>query len=387
MQFIRDILDNVKPNFEKGGKWEKYYYLYEAHETLFFQPNHTAPSKGAHVRDAVDLKRMMVTVIVALIPCLLYGMYNVGVQHFTAAGEAFTFGSAFAFGAIKTLPIVAVCYATGLAVEFVFSVVRKHPVNEGFLVSGMLIPLVVPPTMPLWMVAVATIIAVLLGKEVFGGTGMNLLNPALTARAVLFFGYAKNMSGDQVWTALDGYTGATVLGDIASKSKEQVAELVAAGNGLFSVENLFFGNIPGSIGETSALMCLIGAAILVITGVGSWRIMVSMVLGGLAMGYLVQTFNNGGFGAVPAYYQLIMGGFAFGTVFMATDPVSAAQTNVGKWIYGFMAGFLSILIRVINPAYPEGVMLAILLMNVLAPLIDYFVVNANKKRRLSRATV
>lgn len=386
-EFLKNKVKELRPLFEKGGKYEKYYFLYEAHETLLFQPDHVAGNKGAHIRDAADMKRTMVTVIIALIPCMLFGMWNSGYQHFGAmSSDAITaeigtslptFLDSFLFGASKLIPLIAICYIFGLGAEFIFAIIRKHPVSEGFLVSGILIPLVVPSTLPLWQLAIATVFSVILAKEVFGGVGMNLLNPALTARAFLFFAYPQQISGDKVWVDLDGYTGATVLGEAAQGLYK----------GSYSFMDMFMGWIPGSIGETSTLMCLIGAIILVITGLASWRIMVSMVIGGLAMGWLVETAGANFFGAENFFFHIVAGGFAFGTVFMATDPVSATHTNTGKLWYGFLSGAIAILIRVINPAYPEGIMLAILLMNVFAPLIDYFVVSANKTRRVKRATV
>ncbi len=385
MEFLKKKIKQIRPLFEEGGKYEKFYFLYEAHETLFFQPKHTAGAKGAHMRDAIDLKRLMTTVIIALVPCLLFGIWNTGHQHFLAIGEEVDLMAKLVFGAKLVLPILAVSYAVGLGVEFIFATVNRHSVAEGFLVSGMLIPLIVPATIPLWQVALATAFSVVIGKEIFGGTGMNILNPALTARAFLFFAYPRQMAGT-IWTdlgdkiAVDGYTGATVL-DLAANGG---AEAVSA---QYSFADMFFGYIPGSIGETSALACLIGAVILLGTGVASWRIMLSMLLGGLAMSGLAEAMGVNYFGSENFYYHLAAGGFAFGLVFMATDPVSAAHTDTGKWIYGFFAGSIAILVRIVNPAYPEGVMLAILLANVLAPLFDYFVVEANKKRRLNRATV
>ena len=399
MKFIKNIFDNLRPNFEKGGKWEKFYPVYEAQETLFFVPDHTTGKIGAHIRDGVDMKRMMITVIIAMVPALLFGMWNVGYQHFLATGnpEAADMVGQFLKGAILVLPIIVVSYAAGLGVEFVFGVIRNHPINEGFLVSGMLIPLVLPVNIPLWMVAVATIFAVILGKEVFGGTGFNILNPALTARAFLFFAYPTEMSGDICWvftdgmSTVDGWSGATALAygaqGVGASGLNVVQSLTANSVIDFSPMSMFVGTIPGSIGETSTLAILIGFAILWFTGVGSWRIVLSTFLGGIAMGLLMNFFGANEFMLMPAYYHLIIGGFAFGAVFMATDPVSASQTNTGKYIYGFMIGLLAVLIRVLNPAYPEGMMMAILLMNVFAPLIDYYVVNANKKRRLKRGTV
>ena len=396
---LRDLFINkLRPNFEKGGKWEKYYPIYEAQETVAFSPNHTTPAKGAQIRDAVDMKRMMVTVMIAMVPCMIFGMYNIGLQHFLATGnqEYATIGSQMLLGAIKLLPLIGVCYAAGLGVEFAFSVIRKHPVNEGFLVSGLLIPLVVPVTIPLWMVAVATIFAVILGKEVFGGTGFNILNPALTARAFLFFAYPTDMSGDICWVftdgmqTVDGWTGATALahGAVAGVSGTTFMDALASNTVVdFSAMSMFLGTIPGSIGETSTLMCLVGAFILMITGVGSTRIVLSVFAGGAAMGLLLNAIGGNEFMNIPFWYHWIIGGFAFGAVFMATDPVSASHTGTGKIIYGFLIGLLAVLIRVLNPAYPEGMMMAILLMNVFAPLIDFYVIEANKKRRLKRATV
>jgi len=400
MKFLRKTLDKVKHDFEKGGKWEKYYYAFEALETFAFAPNTTTGPKGAQIKDAVDMKRLMMTVILAMVPCLLFGIYNVGHQHFLALGQQAELWDKVLIGTIQTVPIIVVSYATGLGVEFVFATFRRHPVNEGFLVSGMLIPLVMPPDIPLWQVAVATIFAVVIGKEAFGGTGMNVLNVALTARAFLYFAYPVDIAGE-VWTyipegakTIAGYSGATPLA-VASNStttgETAVAALNSFGAGwadnMYSFTNMFLGFIPGCIGETSTLMCLIGAAILIITGVGSWKIIVSVFAGAYGMGLFLNLVGGNPFTMMPAHYHLVIGGLAFGAVFMATDPVTAAQTETGKWFYGFLIGIFTVLIRVFNPAYPEGIMLAILLMNVFAPLIDYFVVSANKKRRLQRATV
>lgn len=400
MKFLRDTLDKAKHNFEKGGKYEKYYYVFEAFDTFAYAPNTTTGVKGAQVRDAVDMKRLMMTVIIAMVPCLLFGIYNVGHQHFLALGQEATLTDKIWIGLVQVIPIVVVAYAAGLGVEFVFSVLRKHPVNEGFLVSGMLIPLVMPPDIPLWQVAVATIFAVLIGKEAFGGTGMNVLNVALTARAFLYFAYPVDISGE-VWAYLPegaktvaGYSGATPLA-VAAESIESGKDVVASfahfgagwADNIFSFTNMFLGFIPGCIGETSTLMCLIGAFILISTGVGSWKIIVSVFGGAYAMGLLLNLIGGNPYVMMPAEYHLVIGGLAFGAVFMATDPVTATQTETGKWVYGALIGVMTVLIRVFNPAYPEGIMLAILLMNVFAPLIDYFVVSANKKRRLKRATV
>lgn len=400
MKLLRNQLDKVKHQFEKGGKLEKYFYAYEAMETFLFAPNTTNGQKGAQIRDAIDLKRLMMTVIVAMLPCLVFGIWNVGHQHFMAIGQAgATMGDKFLIGAIQVIPIVIVSYGVGLGIEFVFAILRKHPVNEGFLVTGMLIPLVMPPDIPLWQVAVATAFAVIIGKEAFGGTGMNVVNIALTARAFLYFAYPTDISGS-VWTylgdaqAVAGYSGATPL-SIGAESVTTGESVVTALNsfgagwneGVFTLSNLFMGIRPGSIGETSTLMCLIGAAILIATGTGSWKIIFSVFGGAYAMGLLLNLIGGNAFMEMPAHYHLVIGGLAFGAVFMATDPVTASQTESGKWVYGILIGVFTVLIRVFNPAYPEGIMLAILLMNVFAPLIDYFVISANKKRRLQRATV
>lgn len=397
-------MDKQKPLFEKGGKLEQFYYAFEAGETFLFSPNHTTGIKGAQVKDAIDLKRMMITVVIAMIPCLLFGIYNTGHQHMLAVGETAglweNFGDKLWVGLQLVLPIVIVAYAAGGAVEAAFAVIRKHPINEGFLVTGMLIPLVVPATTPLWQVALATVFAVVIAKEVFGGTGMNILNVAMTARAFLYFAYPAQLSGDQVWTylgdkvAVDGFSGATALAVAynAGIDSVPVTEALAShntvlGSDMFSFMNMFIGWIPGSIGETSTLMALLGALILIGTGVASWKIIVSGFAGAYLMGFVMNLFAVNEFMAMPPQYHWVMGGIAFGIVFMATDPVSAAQTETGKWIYGLLIGMLTVIIRVTNPAYPEGIMLAVLFMNVFAPLIDYYVVKANKTRRLQRATV
>jgi Na+-transporting NADH:ubiquinone oxidoreductase subunit B len=397
MQFLRNQLDKIKHKFEKGGKLEKYYYAFEAIDTFLFAPNTTTEIKGVQVRDAIDLKRLMMTVIIAMTPCLIFGMWNVGHQHFMAIGQTgASTGEKFWVGIVQTVPIIIVSYGVGLGIEFLFSVLRKHPVNEGFLVTGMLIPLVMPPDIPLWQVALATAFAVVIGKEAFGGTGMNVVNVALTARAFIYFAYPPDISGE-VWTYIGegakvaGYSGATPLAIAAESTSDVVTALNGFGaswyEGIYSLPNMFLGLMPGSIGETSTLMCLIGAAILIITGAGSWKIMLSVFAGAYGMGLFLNAVGTTPFTQLPAYYHLVIGGLAFGAVFMATDPVTAAHTETGKWFYGLLIGIFTILIRVFNPAYPEGIMLAILLMNVFAPLIDYFVVNANKKRRLNRATV
>ncbi|MGB3465716.1 MAG: NADH:ubiquinone reductase (Na(+)-transporting) subunit B [Cyclobacteriaceae bacterium] len=405
MRFLREILDKQRPLFEKGGRFEKFYYLFEANETFLFSPDTTTGNKGVQVKDAIDLKRLMMTVVIALVPCLLFGMWNSGHQHFIATGETGSFLDEFWLGTQLVLPIVITAYAAGGLIEVIFAIIRKHPINEGFLVTGMLIPLTLPSTIPLWQVAMATIFAVVIAKEAFGGTGMNILNVALTARAFLYFAYPQQIAGDKVWTyigdgtTVDGYSGATPLG-IAAEATDpkswiegttvlQALETKTAGwaDGLYSTWNLIWGAYPGSIGSTSVIMVAIGALVIIATGVGSWKTIVSCFAGGYAMGLLLNIFGSNEFAQIPPYYHLIMGGFAFGAVFMATDPVSSAQTETGKWIYGFLIGVITVIIRVLNPGYPEGIMLAILFMNVFAPLIDFYVVGANKKRRLRRATV
>jgi len=346
---------------------------------MFFTPCH-ATDQAPHVRDSIDMKRYMGMVIFALIPVILFACFNVG----HAAGVE-GIGAAFWFGFLKFLPVVIVTYAVGLGWEMIFAHIRGHAINEGFLVTGILLPLTLPPTIPLWQVAVAVTFAVIIGKEVFGGTGMNLLNPALTARAFLFFAYPGNISGDSVWVALDGFTGATPLAAAASAPGSALTALQSSG---FAWNHLFTGLIPGSMGETSTLAILIGALVLILTGVGSWRIMLATALGGYGMAWVIQILapvEATGMLTLPPHYHLVMGGFMFGLVFMTTDPVSAAGTNTGKWIYGILIGVMAILIRTFNPAYPEGMMLAILFGNVFSPLIDHFVVRANIRRRLQHA--
>ena len=376
MNFIRKNLDKIKKPFEKGGKLEKLYPAFDAFETFLFVPNHTTKS-GSHIRDAVDLKRTMVTVIIALIPALIYGIYNTGYQYFIQSGLDFTFLDAFLHGSYKILPMIAVSYAVGLAIEFGFAVYRGHQVNEGYLVTGLLIPMIMPVDMPLWMLAISVIFAVLIGKEAFGGTGMNILNPALTARAFAFFAYPTYMSGDKVWVSeasnVDGISGETILGALAGGQNID-----------YSSVQMFWGSIPGSIAETSTLFVLIGAVMLLYTGVASWRIMLGSIIGASLVGFLFNLWGANELMSFEWYNHLIVGGFAFGIVFMATDPVSAAQTQRGKWIYGLLIGVLCILIRVFNPAYPEGVMLAILLMNVFAPTIDHYVIQSNINKRRKR---
>lgn len=392
---LKSKLHDLKQKY-KGTKWET---TFNALHTFLYMPNETTHA-GTHIKAADDLKRTMNTVIMALVPLLIFGMFNAGYQHYVATGELagtpslgffnpeFWTWKNLSLGAIKILPLVIVSYAVGLGIEFIFATIKKHEVEEGYLVTGMLVPLIVPVDIPLWMLAIAVAFGVIIGKEVFGGTGMNILNPALTIRAFLFFAYPTWMSGDKVWIhgaveragTPDAISGETMLGNLAQGV-----------TGGYSVSDMFFGFMPGSIGETSTFLIVLAGLFLIFTKIGSWRIMASMVLGGLAMGLIFNALAPSMEGTkfyalwqLPAWHHLMIGGFAFGTVFMATDPVTAAQTNTGKYIYGFLAGFISIMIRCFNPAYPEGVMLAILLMNVFAPTIDHYVVQANIARRKKR---
>ncbi len=381
MEWIRQRLDKIKEPFGKGKKYEKYAPAVNAIDTFLFTPNHTT-QKGSHIRDGVDLKRTMITVVLALIPALIFGMWNAGYQHFTQLGEVFTFWEALGHGALKIVPMIAVSYAVGLGIEFAFAIFRGHEVNEGYLVTGLLIPMIMPVDIPLWMVAISVVFAVLVGKEAFGGTGMNILNPALTARAFAFFAYPTYMSGNQVWVSeasnVDAISGETILGTLAAGENVQ-----------YGVMDMFYGVIPGSVAETSTLLVLAGALLLVFTKVGSWRIILSAFIGAAIMALIFNSLpslgiEGNGLTNFPWYQHLVIGGLAFGIVFMATDPVSAAQTTKGKWIYGFLIGFLAVMIRVFNPAYPEGIMLAILLMNVFAPVIDHYVIQSSVKRRKKR---
>lgn len=372
----------MRPNFEEGGKFYAFHSLFDAMDTFFLTPEATTTS-GCHIRDAVDNKRTMFTVVIALIPALLFGMYNIGYQHYLsegviAAGDyCANFWGNFGYGLLKLLPMILVSYIVGLGIECIFAQVRKHEVSEGYFVTGMLIPLICPPDVPLWQLALAVAFAVIIGKEVFGGTGYNFLNPALVARAFLFFSYPIQMSGDTVWIAAQGdaISGATPLGEMIAGAAKPSA----------SVLDMIIGFMPGSVGETSVIAILIGALILLVTGVASWRIMLSIFVGGAAMGLIFNAVGANAYMTMPFYYHFLMGGFMFGAVFMATDPVTAAHTNTGKYIYGFLIGVMAVLIRVVNPAYPEGMMLAILLLNVFAPLIDYYVVDANIRKRAKRA--
>lgn len=377
MSALRNLVDKIKPTFTKGGKLGFLESTFDAFETFLFVPN-TTTQKGAHIRDCNDMKRTMIMVVVALMPALFFGFYNTGLQHFAMLGQTASWWDCTWFGFLRVLPIIVVSYVVGLGIEFAFAQARGHEVNEGFLVTGLLIPMIMPVDIPLWMVALGTAFAVIFGKEVFGGTGMNVFNPALLARAFIFFAYTPSISGETVWYAglsrgaipVDGFSGATAL-----------EQLGTTGTMAYSPMDAFLGFIPGSIGETSTLAILIGAAILLYTGVASWRSMLSVFAGGLLMGWLFQAL---GVTAYPAWWHLIVGGFAFGAVFMATDPVTSSQTNTGKYIVGLMTGALAVLIRVVNPAYPEGMMLSILFMNALAPLVDYYVVERNVARRKKR---
>lgn len=385
MKILEKIVDNLRPHFHEGGKLEKLHYVFDGFETFLFTPP-TTTKHGVHIRDAMDLKRTMMVVIIALVPSLLFGTWNVGFQHYKAFGMEATLWQNFLFGAKKVVPIIIVSYVAGLTVEFIFATIRKHPISEGYLVSGLLIPLIMPVTVPLWMVALGAIFCTLLGKEVFGGTGMNFMNPALLARAFLFFAYPAFMSGD-IWVDLSPETGHNIVDAFSGATN-----LVAFDHDftkMQSASDMFWGFEQGSIGETSVFAILIGAAILIITGVGSWEIILTVFAGGYLMGLLMNVLAPTGDPThamhTPAYLHLLLGGFAFGAVFMATDPVTAAQTKQGKFIYGFAIGAFIVILRVFNPAYPEGVMLAILLLNVFAPLIDHLVIERHIKNRLKNA--
>lgn len=383
MKFIKNMLDNMRPNFEEGGKMHAFHSLFDAIDTLMFVPK-TTTRLGSHIRDAVDNKRTMIVVFIALLPALLFGMYNIGYQHHLslvgvegAVSYCDNFWGNLWYGFLKVLPMLLVSYIVGLGIEVVFAQIRRHEVSEGYFVTGLLIPLICPPDVPLWQLALAVAFAVIIGKEVFGGTGYNFLNPALVARAFLFFSYPTHMSGDTVWIAEQGdaVSGATPLGEM----------LAGASMPSSSLMDMFIGFIPGSVGETSVIAILLGAVLLLVTGIASWRIMLSIFVGATLTGVMFNLIGANDYMQLPFYYHFVMGGFMFGMVFMATDPVTAAQTNIGKYIYGFLIGVMAILIRVVNPAYPEGMMLSILLMNVFAPLIDYYVVEANIRRRAKRA--
>ncbi len=393
MKIVEDLFHKLKPTFSKGGKLEKMYPLFEAVETGFLTPDSVTTGK-THIRDGLDSKRLMTTVLYALTPCIIFMLYNTGMQKLLATGAEVSIVKAFMYGLISFIPMYAVSMAVGGFWEVLFAVVRKHEVNEGFFVTGLIFPLVLPPTLPLWQAAVAISFGVVIGKEVFGGTGMNIVNPALAARAFLFFSYPASISGEGIWRLIDsskeklvdGFTSATPLGVAAAvENGKNVVE--ALDNAGYTFNDLFIGTVPGSMGETSALFCLVGALILMFTKVGSYRTILGCVIGAVAISFVFNMFGAKGSNPmfmIPAHYHLVLGGFAFGAVFMATDPVSSAVSNTGKWIYGILIGVFAITIRVVNPAYPEGMMLAILLMNVFAPVIDHFVAQSNIRRRLSR---
>ena len=387
MKFLRNFLDSIEPHFTNDGKLKNFYAMYEMIDTFLYTPADNT-IYGPHVRDAIDLKRSMVIVVLALLPAFIFGTYNVGLQealHGTGITSQNDYLIHFLAGLKTVLPIYVVVFTVGGIWEVVFAVSRGHEINEGFLVTGFLIPLVLPPAIPLWMVAVATTFGVVIGKEIFGGTGFNIFNPALVARAFLFFAYPGSMSGDKVWT-VDAMSGATPLLRASSQEGMSATALLS---GYFTWEQMFYGFIPGSIGETSTLAILVGAVILLITGIASWRVMTSTIIGMTLTAFLLDNFGAA-IGStnpmlyLPPSYHFVMGGFAFGMVFMATDPVSCAQTNRGRWLYGLLIGFMCVVIRAINPAYPEGMMLAILFANAFSPLFDYFVLQANIKRRVTR---
>lgn len=397
---LRNYLDKIKPNFEKGGKFHWLHSTFDAFETFLYVPNTTSKS-GVHIHDARDSKRTMIIVIIALLPALLFGMYNTGLQHYMAIGVEADLWTKFFYGLLAILPQIIVSYVVGLGIEFIVAQKKGEEVAEGFLVSGMLIPMIMPIDTPLWMIAVATAFAVVFAKEVFGGTGYNIFNVALVARAFLFFAYPSKMSGDSVFvrtadtfgmgggTVIDGYSGATPLGQLATTNAGSFADFTFTGitGQPLSLLDMFIGFIPGSFGEVSTLAILLGAIILIATGVGSWKTMLSVFIGGIVAILIINAFAVNAVMGVPPIYHLILGGFAFGAVFMATDPVTSSRTEKGKWIYGFIIGLLAITIRVFNPGYPEGMMLAILFMNGFAPLIDFYVIDANIKRRLKRSAV
>ncbi len=387
MDFLKKILLDNRPHFEKGGKYQQFHTLFDGFATFLFTPDRVSAG-GTHIKAGIDLKRTMFFVILAMVPCLLFGIFNVGHQHFLALGQWTQpldgFWDKVIYGAWKVLPIVVVSYAVGLGIEFFVASRKGHAINEGYLVSGMLIPLVLPPDIPLWMVGLSSAFAVVFAKEVFGGTGMNVLNVALTARVFLFFAYPTFMSGDQVWISekADAYSGATALANAAATGSP--FRISADQAWPYTLQDMTLGLIPGSIGETSKVAIVLGALFLIVSGIGSWTIMVSVLAGALLMGLIFNGIALTPFMQMPFYLHLAMGGLMFGAVFMATDPVTAAHTPSGKWIYGLLVGMMAVMIRVFNPAYPEGIMLAVLFGNVMAPLIDYYAVQANIKRREKR---
>lgn len=396
MNALRKQIDKIKPVFTKGGRFSALESVFDGFETFLFVPNTTSKRRGAHVHDAIDSKRTMSVVIFALLPALLFGMYNVGLQHNIAVGVEASFWSTFFYGFLSVLPQIIVSYAVGLGIEFIIAQMKHEEIQEGFLVTGILIPMIIPVETPLWMIAVATAFAVVFAKEVFGGTGYNVFNVALITRAFLFFSYPAAMSGDSVWVrlgstfglggaekAVDGFSGATPLGQIAA-AKGMLPDIHNTLGGPLTDWDAFLGFLPGSVGEVSTLAILIGACILIYTGIASYKIMVSGVVGVVVMAAVFNAFGTTPAMQVSALHHLIYGGFAFGIVFMATDPVTAARTEAGKWVYGFLIGIMVVFIRVLNAGYAEGMMLAILLMNTFAPLIDYIVVERNTQKRLKR---
>lgn len=396
MNALRKQIDKIKPAFTKGGRFSALESVFDGFETFLFVPNTTSKRRGAHVHDAIDSKRTMSVVIFALLPALLFGMYNVGLQHNIAVGVEASFWSTFFYGFLSVLPQIIVSYAVGLGIEFIIAQMKHEEIQEGFLVTGILIPMIIPVETPLWMIAVATAFAVVFAKEVFGGTGYNVFNVALITRAFLFFSYPAAMSGDSVWIrlgstfglggaekAVDGFSGATPLGQIAA-AKGMLPDIHNTLGGPLTDWDAFLGFLPGSVGEVSTLAILIGACILIYTGIASYKIMVSGVVGVFAMAAVFNAIGATPAMQVSALHHLIYGGFAFGIVFMATDPVTAARTEAGKWVYGFLIGVMVVFIRVLNAGYAEGMMLAILLMNTFAPLIDYIVVERNTQKRLKR---
>ncbi|HJM46650.1 MAG TPA: NADH:ubiquinone reductase (Na(+)-transporting) subunit B [Candidatus Marinimicrobia bacterium] len=388
MNWLLKLLLRVRPNFEEGGKYHQFWAIYEATETILFGTDKRTKT-GPHIRDYLDIKRVMILVVISLLPCYVFGMINVGYQSALANGESRLWWENAFTGFKIILPIIIITFISGAFWEILFAVVRKHEISEGFLVTCALIPLIMPPTIPLWQVSVATTIGIVIGKEIFGGVGMNIFNPALVARAFIFFAYPRQISGEKVWvTAFDGFSGATALAVPASTQSEQAVSLLNSVIQFdFSWINMFLGWIPGSIGETSKLMVIIGAVFLIATGISSWRVMLGAVIGLVVTSFLTNLlapYSTNSMLTIPPHYHLVMGSFAFGISFMATEPVTGAHTDAGRWIYGICIGVLTVIIRTINPAYPEGVMLAILLMNAFASLIDYFVVRSNIRKRVTR---
>src|SRR5574344_15978 len=396
MKALRNYLNKIKPNFEEGGKLHAFRSVFDGFETFLFTPNTTSKS-GVHIHDAIDSKRIMTMVVIALMPALLFGMYNVGYQHFLAVGQEAGFFEKFIYGFLAVLPKIIVSYVVGLGIEFVVAQWKKEEIQEGYLVTGLLIPMIVPVECPIWILAIAVAFSVIFAKEVYGGTGMNVFNPALIARAFLFFAYPAKMSGDAVWVStqsilgigggqlVDGYTGATMLGQAATSTG--ALELINVDGTQASLSDMILGFIPGSIGETSVIAIAIGAIILLWSGIASWRTMFSVFAGGIVMAITFNLFGSESntMAQLPWFEHLALGGFCFGAVFMATDPVTSARTETGKYIYGFIIGAMAIIIRVLNPVYPECMMLSILLMNIFAPLIDYIVVQKNITARMKRA--